>query len=290
MEVWQTQAIKLHKTGVSWREIHRILGEPKSTVSDFLRKYVLLASLEELEPKPTQRKRGGVIPDRLRVESSSNVLVIGDTHLPFCHKDYLEFCKGVYRDYDCKTVVHIGDEVDNHAISFHNSDPDGLSAGMEATHAQEGLNEWYKAFPEVTVIVGNHGALPYRQALANGIPKKFLRTYEEIWEAPDGWMWVHSAVIDGVLYEHGTGSSGKNAALNRAIDNRMSCVIGHVHSWGGVQYTANVDSTIFGMNVGCGIDNDSYAMAYGKPFTKKPTLGCGVVTDKGRRGIFVPML
>tara|TARA_B110000503_G_scaffold67537_1_gene105765 strand:+ start:183 stop:1094 length:912 start_codon:yes stop_codon:yes gene_type:complete len=37
MSGWQTQAIKLHKEGVSWRKIARLLSVPKSTVSDFLR-------------------------------------------------------------------------------------------------------------------------------------------------------------------------------------------------------------------------------------------------------------
>jgi len=31
------------------------------------------------------------------------------------------------------------------------------------------------------------------------------------------------------------------------------------------------------------------AFAYGKHFPKKPTIGCGVVLDEGRTGIFIPM-
>jgi hypothetical protein len=254
-----------------------------------------VAKLGRLDGDPvTERELGkansNVVPDRLVVTAKGNVLVIGDTHIPFQHPEYLAFCLKVKSDYQCETVVHIGDEVDNHAISFHDADPDGLSAGAEAEAAQQELNLWYEAFPEVWCIVGNHGALPFRKAYAKGIPKKYLKTYEEIWQAPSGWVWAHSVVIDNVLYEHGIGSSGKNAALNRAIDNRMSLVMGHAHSWGGVQYTANVNSMIFGMNVGCGIDINAYAMAYGKPFTKKPTLGCGVVMQGGKQAVFVPML
>lgn len=281
---WKERAIDLWETGkYNDLQISEILDKPHSTVNDLLRKH--RQSLVSVQPMT----KGTVIPERLRVESKGNVLVIGDTHLPFCHPHYLGFCVAVAEKWDCKTVVHIGDEVDNHAISFHDSDPDGLSAGMEAEAAQAELNKWYRAFPEVTVLVGNHGALPYRQAFARGIPRRYIKTYEEIWQAPAGWKWVHSAVIDGVLYEHGIGSSGKNAALNRAVDNRMSTVIGHVHSYGGVQYNTNVNDTIFGLNVGCGVDANSYAMAYGKPFTRKPTLGCGVVLQGGKAGYFIPM-
>jgi hypothetical protein len=35
---------------------------------------------------------------------------------------------------------------------------------------------------------------------------------------------------------------------------------------------------IFGTQVGCGIDHDSYAMAYAKR-GKKPAIGCAVVID-----------
>ena len=43
------------------------------------------------------------------------------------------------------------------------------------------------------------------------------------------------------------------------------------------------------MNVGCGVDNDHMAFAYGKQFPTKPMLGCGIVTNKGKTALFVPM-
>jgi hypothetical protein len=53
-------------------------------------------------------------------------------------------------------------------------------------------------------------------------------------------------------------------------------------------YSASDRDMIFGMNVGCGVDVDAYAMAYGKVYSKKPTLGCGVVID-GKIALFLPM-
>ena len=55
-----------------------------------------------------------------------NVLVIGDTHEPFCHPKYRDFCYEVGNKFQCAEVVHIGDEVDGHAISYHESNPDGF--------------------------------------------------------------------------------------------------------------------------------------------------------------------
>ena len=59
----------------------------------------------------------------------------------------------------------------------------------------------------------------------------------------------------------------------------MPTVIGHTHSSAGVHYTANERDTIFGMNVGCGIDVKRYAFAYGKDFPRKPIISCGVVSS-----------
>jgi predicted phosphodiesterase len=220
---------------------------------------------------------------------SESVLVIGDTHEPFCLPGYLDFCRSVQERFGCGQIVHIGDEVDNHAISYHEKDPDGMSAGSEAERALERMRRWYEAFPVVDVLVGNHGALPFRKAKTHGLPKRFLRAYEEVWEAPDGWRWHDELERDGVLYVHGTGSGGKNGALNRSIATRMSVVMGHSHSYGGVQYSSNGRNQIFGMNVGCGVDISAYAMSYGKVYPRKPTLGCGVVMQEGQMGLFVPM-
>ena len=221
--------------------------------------------------------------------NNNNVGVIGDTHEHFCHKDYRNFCYEVFTHFGVSQIIHIGDEVDNAALSYHESMVEMPNAENEAEQAQRAMERWYKTFPDVKVCVGNHSALPFRQATTAGIPKRFMKTYEDIWNAPKGWRWELSWEIDGVLYEHGTGSTGASAARNRAIANRQSTVIGHSHSFGGVAYMASRNDIIFGLNVGCGIDVDSMAFSYGKNFPKKPTLGCGVVIKGGTTGVFIPM-
>ena len=68
--------------------------------------------------------------------NGNNVGIIGDTHEPFCHPDYLNFCYETFNRFGCSTIVHIGDEVDNHALSYHEHDPDGFGASREAELAQ----------------------------------------------------------------------------------------------------------------------------------------------------------
>lgn len=220
---------------------------------------------------------------------NGNVLIIGDTHAPFTRPDYLDFCEGVYRRYGCDKVVHIGDEVDNHALSYHEKDANGKAIFGEMEEAIKDLKRWYRAFPKVRVCVGNHSALPFRQANTAGIPSRWLKTYEQVWEAPAGWRWQLEWQIDDVLYEHGTGASGKNAALSRAEKHRMKTVIGHTHTYAGAQFNASRKDLIWGLNVGCGIDHKAYAFAYAREQANKPVLGCGVVAEGGKIPMFIPM-
>lgn len=212
---------------------------------------------------------------------------IGDCHAPFTHPAYLRFCADTFDKFNVKQVVNIGDCVDAHAISFHDHDPNGMSAEDEANAAMKMVQKWYKQFPKAKVCIGNHCARQFRAAQKAGIPDRYIRSYADVWQTP-AWDWQLEHAIDGVLYEHGTGSSGKDAAFNRAVAQRCSVVIGHVHSYAGVKYHANPFSRIFGLNVGCGIDINAYAFDYGKMFPVRPVLGCGIVVD-GDMGMFVPM-
>ncbi len=218
---------------------------------------------------------------------SETVLVIPDTHYPFAHRDHLDFLCAVRDRYQPTKVVHAGDELDNHAISEHDHDPDGYSPGQEFRYGLRELKKLYAEFPEVSACVSNHGARPYRRAYKYGIPRRFLKEYKELLEAPAGWNWGDKWEIDGVLYEHGEGVSGKFGHLKAAEQNMQSTVIGHIHSHAGIAYAANPRYLIFGFNVGWLGDKDTYAMAYGKNFRSKPILGCGIV-DAGIP-LYIPM-
>lgn len=216
-----------------------------------------------------------------------NVGSVGDIHLPFVHPAYMEFCYDVFSAWKVDHIHFAGDIVDNHALGFWDIDPNGLSSETESAEAAKMLKRWVRRFPTATVAIGNHDERHFRKARAAGIPDKFMKGYAEIWGTPK-WKWEMSHVLDGVLYEHGTGTSGIDGAMRRAMQKRCSLVMGHIHSWAGVKFNANDFNRIFGLNVGCGIDIDQYAFAYGKPFPVRPVLGCGIVVD-GIYPHFVPM-
>lgn len=205
------------------------------------------------------------------------ILVIGDTHIPFNHSGYLEFCKRIYSHFKCTDVVHVGDLVDNHAISYHEHDPNGKSAKDEMEETDKELKKWFRAFPEVLLCRGNHDRLVDRKAKTSGLPDRVFKEFRDIWGLPKGWKDDFSHIVGGVKYIHGTAYSGKMAHLQAAHDNRMSTVMGHLHTVCGIDYSANEEDCIFGMSVGCGINRKTYAFEYGRDSKSKPILSCCLV-------------
>ncbi len=238
-------------------------------------------------PKAKYFKRKKELPKPYLNGDPNNVLVIPDTHLPFELDDALEFLREQQEKWNCGTVVHIGDFLDNCSTSFFDKDPDGFTPGDEFMAVLEKAKDWYSVFPNVKVCIGNHDARPFRQAFKAGLPKKWLKTYEEMLNCPEGWEWDFNHEINGVIYTHGTGSSGDLASMNLARENRQSTVIGHLHSLSNIRYLANSKDTIFGMTVGCLLKNDEYAFSYGKEMPRKPVLNCGVVLN-GTLPILIP--
>ena len=208
----------------------------------------------------------------------SKVLVIGDIHEPFCLDGYLQHCKNQYNLFNCNKVVFIGDIIDSHYSSFHSTDPDGMSAKDELNLSIKKLRKWHKAFPKATVIIGNHDRIVARKALANGISAKWIKEYKDVLEVPT-WNFKTDETIDNVLYVHGEGAT----AFTKAKTLFQSVVAGHTHTKCYIEYMNN----IFGMQVGCGVDKDSYAMAYAKNYAP-PQIACGVVID-GKLPILIKM-
>ena len=208
-----------------------------------------------------------------------NVLVIGDLHAPFTKTGYLEFCKEIYVKYRCSNVVLIGDCIDAHFSSFHLTDPDGMGAGEELRKAKEIIQQFYDAFPDAKVCLGNHDQIPDRQRFSAGLSASWMRPISEVLETP-GWQFAEDWLIDGVLYTHGTGRK----ARQRCMQEFTSVVQGHYHSDTYYETFVSEEKLLFAMQIGCGVDRKSYAMAYGKHF-KKPQINVGVVMDNGRWGL-----
>jgi len=209
----------------------------------------------------------------------SRVLAIGDIHAPCEKKGYLEFCKDIYRQWGCDTVVFVGDVVDHHNVSQWEPEPDSPGPKAEADLAALAIEKWKGAFPVATVCTGNHDERVLRAAKKSNIPRaRFIRTYAESWETPT-WNWVYEHKIDGVYYFHGDGYAGIHPSYNAARQMSVSVVMGHIHTAGGIKWLVNPNQRWFGMDTGCGIDRKKYAFYYSKRMKRLPVISCGVVID-----------
>lgn len=214
--------------------------------------------------------------------ANKRILVISDTHAPFHHPDTLKFLAAIKDKYGPDKVVHIGDEIDNHAMSYHDSDPDCFSAGDELVRAREIVWQMEELYPKVDVIESNHGSLWYRKAKTHGIPREAIKTYEEILfpKRKTGWKWHYDLTLklpngQPCFFHHGKSANYLLASQKLG----MSYVQGHYHSKFGIQHWGNSERLNFGMNVGCLIDDHALAFEYNKTTMDRPVIGCGIIID-----------
>ena len=271
---WKSEAEKMRfEDGASWSELY----------------IAMRPHFMDLTDKQIEEKVRGHLRRCKRYKDDGPVGIFTDIHAPFDLPNFPYFLNDTFKKYGVAKVICCGDIIDSHAISRHDSEPCALGAYSEFDLAVQRLKIYSTLFPAVDYILGNHDLRLAKQAASVGIGSRFLKGMQEILELPDGWK-CHGEEYEhnDVTYIHGINCGGKNGALNKALVERMSTVIGHAHAFGGIQYSANSRDSVFGLNAGCGINEKAYAFTYGKHSKYKPTLGCGVVFNS-ESAIFVPM-
>ncbi len=223
----------------------------------------------------------------MTIRSRIKTLVVPDLHCPFEHQDALDFLAEVKRKQSPDVIVCLGDELDMHAMSDFEHDPDGMSAGDELAAGIKHLLPFYQLFPKARVCTSNHTRRPYRKAYSSGMPRAFLRDYAEWMQAPTGWEWADEHIVDECGYSHGEGFSGTMGALKMALSQARNWSIGHLHADAGIMYQSTAAALIWAMNCGWLGDRKKYAMRYGQFIPKRGILGCGIVNR--RTPILLPM-
>ena len=272
-----------HRTLVEFTKTN---GEPYvgTTVAD---RHIREEELELRTPSPHDYDAVREIP-----HDNSCILVVPDQHAPYHHPDALDFLVAVAAKYRPTRVINLGDEVDNHALSFHDSDPNLDSAGTELVRAQRFVHQLASIFPYQEVCHSNHGSLVYRRALKSGIPVEYIKSYRDILfpeGGGDGWSWhdvIRTTLPNGQVVQFQHQVVGDFMA--NASHERCSLVLGHEHGRFEIDHRASKAALYWGMYSGCLIDSKSLAFAYGKLFPKKPIIGCSVIIDS--QPILIPML
>lgn len=213
-----------------------------------------------------------------------SVLVISDMHFPYNHADLYEFLAALEKKYKFDKVISVGDELDFHALSFHDSDPDLMGPGDELQTSINRLAPIYKLFPEVDLVDSNHGSMVYRRQKAHGLPRHVIKSYRDVIEAPKGWRWHDDYLLkvnDGTNVYVCHGKSAEILKLSMSMG--MSCIQGHYHEKFEIRYWGNKLGLFWGMIVGCLIENSSLAFAYNKLNLKRPVIGCGGIINSQPR-------
>lgn len=273
---WKQQAIELAKTGKSWRKIAELLEVSKSTVSDYLRKEFDQVVVDNRRSSETYsvRKSDSVEHD------NSRILLISDLHIPYHHQDAIAFLTHLKEKYNPTRVICLGDEVDGHALSFHDSDPDLPSAGDEIRQALPVVAELFKIFPKMDILESNHGSLVWRKAKVFGIPKHYIKSYNEVLGVDSGWKWSFDLTVDlpngQKCYMH-HGKTSNIIQLSQQMG--MNATQGHYHETFKIDYWGNSTGLYWGMQCGCLIDDDKLAFNYNNVNIKRPIIGTGLIID-----------
>jgi hypothetical protein len=205
------------------------------------------------------------------------VLTISDLHAPYQHPDALDFLEHLKKQIKPDLVIQMGDLMDFHGISFHDSEPDLYSPGHELRMGQQFAQSLEDIFPDMYILGSNHGDLPLRRAKAHGLPTALFRPYNDIYGVGEDWKFVDDLLVESkdskVYFAHGIIKDGLKLAKERGV-----CVVqGHFHTELNIKYASTPYNLIWSMQTGCLINHRSKAFKYNQLDLTRPIIGCGSI-------------
>jgi predicted phosphodiesterase len=191
-------------------------------------------------------------------KTNETILVIPDLHIPAELDKALEFCKKIKIEYSVDKVIFIGDIIDNYCLSLHMKNANfNYTATQEIEAVKYLIKDWYKAFPNATIIGGNHDmSRLFKTANVTGIPSLWFKELKDILETPN-WEFKNEYVYQNVYYNHGEKAEAKKVAIYKG----MSTVQGHRHTLSYIDYPRK---DIFAVQVGTLVDRNKMNFDYAK--------------------------
>lgn len=282
---WYETYHSLEQQGLSQRKIAKEMQVHRTTLQHWLKeKNKGVVAKEALQEVHKQYQKSGS-----KEHENQRILLVSDMHLPYGHQDTLPFLAYLKAKYKPTRVICLGDELDKHSLSFHSHDPDLASPSDELARALPTIKQLKKMFTKMDILESNHGSLAYRRAKANGIPRGYLKSYNDVLGVDSDWVWHYEMTItlpngNKVYLHHGKAADIKKLSTSLG----MCAVSGHYHQTFKVDYWANSLGLYWGMNVGCLIDDKSLAFAYNNCNLHRPLIGTGLIIDS--QPVLVPLL
>lgn len=176
--------------------------------------------------------------------------------------------------------VLITGNCDGHSLSFHDHDPDLPSAGDEIRLALKYVSDLKSIFPEMDVLESNHGSLIWRKAMTHGIPRWYIKSYNDFLGVGDDWRWSYDLTValpnGQKCYMH-HGKSSEVIKLSQQMG--MCAVQGHYHEKFKIDYWGNPNGLFWGLQAGCLVDDSALAFNYNNVNIKRPIVGTGLIID-----------
>ena len=282
---WYETYHSLEQQGLSQRKIAKEMQVHRTTLQHWLKeKNKGVIAKEALQEVHKQYQKSGS-----KEHENQRILLVSDMHLPYGHQDTLPFLAYLKAKYKPTRVICLGDELDKHSLSFHSHDPDLASPSDELARALPMIKQLKKMFTKMDILESNHGSLAYRRAKANGIPRGYLKSYNDVLGVDSDWVWHYEMTItlpngNKVYLHHGKAADIKKLSTSLG----MCAVSGHYHQTFKVDYWANSLGLYWGMNVGCLIDDKSLAFAYNNCNLHRPLIGTGLIIDS--QPVLAPLL
>jgi hypothetical protein len=161
---------------------------------NILRWAMTVGCLLDLE-SPAARYGEGIVLKRSIVGTGilespeGNILIISDPHLPYEHKDTFDFLWAIKKKYKTKTILSVGDMIDHHTGSYHETEPDAYSPEEEYRQARKKLLVLQQMFPKMIITNGNHDELPKRKLKTIGLSPQMVSDYNKLYDLKPGWEW-----------------------------------------------------------------------------------------------------
>lgn len=203
----------------------------------------------------------------MKRHDNSCVLIFGDTHAPFEHKDTLAFLADISSKYKPDRVVCNGDLSDSYWFSQYSKDIKAERMSHEITGLRKFTKELGKIFPEIVISDSNHDARLWRKAKEAGIPREFIIPYMNLIGAEDlkGWKLVDDFffTVDADRSKWQVSHWKTGTALTCSQHLGRNIVLSHHHSKQGIyRWSPEPGKNLYGADTGCLIDRKSYAFAY----------------------------
>lgn len=209
------------------------------------------------------------------------VLLAGDTHAPYHHKDTLDFLNDVKNFYNPDRVVHMGDVLDIYSVSAYPKDIDHKDSWTdEIKNGRKFVSQLGQIFPELVLLSSNHDDRAYKKSRIAGIPREFLIKYMDVIGAPEGWKLQNELKItidstrDKWLFAHTLAGGSTRASQTLGC----SVALGHSHTkFGAVCQATGKNKKVWSVDTGCLISDKGSPFSYNKTNILKPIRGCVII-------------